>query len=211
MRRNTILFDHDGVLVDTEKWYFEASRQMLERVGVALSREDYLANNAAGRSSWSGAREKGLSEDQIRELKAERNTIYQHALQTEDIEIPGVGDALDDLRQSGCQMAIITTARREDFELIHRHRGIKDFFDFVLCFGDYARPKPQPDPYLAGLERFGASKGQTLVVEDSQRGLRSAVAAGIDCVVVSSEFTQDQDFDQAWAKIDELSKLGELI
>jgi HAD superfamily hydrolase (TIGR01509 family) len=56
--------------------------------------------------------------------------------------------------------------------------------DFVLVREDYKVAKPHPEPYLAGLRRFPAAKVETLVVEDSSRGLNSAVAAGIDCVVV---------------------------
>ena len=57
--------------------------------------------------------------------------------------------------------------------------------------------KPHPEPYLTGLNRFGATKEEALVVEDSSRGLNSAVVAGIDCVVVDNDFTKAQDFSQA--------------
>ena len=64
--------------------------------------------------------------------------------------------------------------------------------DFVLVRDDYELAKPHPEPYLTGLRRFGATTDETLVVEDSSRGLRSAVAAGIDCVVVHNDFTEAQ-------------------
>ena len=69
--------------------------------------------------------------------------------------------------------------------------------DFVLVREDYERAKPHPEPYLTGLKRFGAAKEETLVVEDSLRGLKSAVAAGIDCAIVRNDFTHSPDFSEA--------------
>ncbi len=59
---------------------------------------------------------------------------------------------------------------RADFELIHEKRHIRQFMDFVLVREDYGHAKPHPEPYLTGLKRFGATRGETLVVEDSPEG-----------------------------------------
>lgn len=83
--------------------------------------------------------------------------------------------------------------------------------DFVLCSGEYARSKPHPDPYLEGLGLLGGAKHEAVVVEDSQRGLRSAAAAGIDCVVVYNAFTVGHDFTQATHRIASLRELTELL
>ena len=64
--------------------------------------------------------------------------------------------------------------------------------DFVLTREDYELAKPHPEPYLTGLKRFGATPQETLVVEDSTRGLSSAVAAGIDCAIVHHDFTESR-------------------
>ena len=83
--------------------------------------------------------------------------------------------------------------------------------DFVLVREDYKLAKPHPEPYLTGLKRFGATKEETLVVEDSSRGLNFAVAAGIDCVVVYNDFTRAQDFSHARYRIDTLIELKDII
>ena len=82
---------------------------------------------------------------------------------------------------------------------------------FVLTNGDYPLSKPAPDPYLAALARFDAQADQAIVVEDSERGLRSAVAAGIDCVVVANEFVRGQDFSASTWQIDSLEELPGLL
>jgi HAD superfamily hydrolase (TIGR01509 family) len=81
-----------------------------------------------------------------------------------------------------------------DFEIIHETRPITQFMDFVLVREDYKFAKPHPEPYLTGLKRFGATKEEALVVEDSSRGLSSAVAAGIDCAIVYNDFTKYMTF-----------------
>lgn len=76
---------------------------------------------------------------------------------------------------------------------------------------DYEFTKPHPEPYLTALERFGASKEEALVVEDSNRGLSAAVAAGIDCAIVHNDFTKSHDFSQATYRIEALMELKDII
>ncbi len=83
--------------------------------------------------------------------------------------------------------------------------------EFVLTREDYNHSKPHPEPYLTGLKRLGATATETLVVEDSARGLNSAVAAGIDCAVVHNEFTKSYNFSQATHRIQTLSELKDTI
>ncbi|MCZ6854771.1 MAG: HAD family hydrolase [Gammaproteobacteria bacterium] len=205
-----ILWDHDGVLVDTEPWYFHATKRALEGVGVKLAMDEYLDFMARGQSAWDLARKTGVSETAIHHHKRIRDAYYQHHLKTEDIEIPGVDEVLSGLGNQ-CAMAIVTTAKKADFELIHRTRNIVHYMDFVLMSGDYARSKPAPDPYLAALERFASNREEAVVIEDSQRGLCSAVAAGIDCIVVYNRFTASQNFSGALECINSLAELGDLV
>ncbi len=83
--------------------------------------------------------------------------------------------------------------------------------EFVLVREDYNLAKPHPEPYLTGLKRFGATKEEALVVEDSSRGLNSAVAAGIDCVIVHNDFTKAHDFSRASYRIETLIELKDII
>lgn len=205
-----ILFDHDGVLVDTEFWYFKAGARALADIGVTLDRDVYIQDMQQGLGTWSRARAAGIDEATISRQRVARDRYYQEYLRTEVIEIEGVAEALAELSKY-VHMAIVTTAKRADFDLIHEKRQIVQFMDFVLVREDYRLAKPHPEPYLAGLQRFGATKDETLVVEDSSRGLRSAVAAGIDCAVVDNDFTREQDFSTATYRIAALSKLKDLV
>lgn len=205
-----ILWDHDGVLVDTEYWYFRSTQRALAEMGVHFDRDTYLEFMPRGQTMWDLARQRGISEDVIARHRSNRDAYYQEHLRTEDIEIPGVIEVLKELSQS-FSMAIVTTAKKVDFEIIHRDRTIVSYMDFVLANGDYARSKPAPDPYLKALERFGAQPDKAIVIEDSERGLRSAVAAGIDCVVVENAFTQSQDFSRAIGVLTSIRELSDFL
>ena len=208
--KTTILWDHDGVLVETEPWYYEATRLKMLELGFPLPIDQYLRDMAMGKSAWERAAAAGVPDDEIVARRTERNDLYQHYLRTENIEIEGVETVLEQLGVA-YQMAIVTTAKREDFDLIHRTRNIVTHMDFVLASGDYPRAKPHPDPYLTALERFGVAREETIVVEDSERGLRAAMAAGIDCVVVENEFVRAQDLSGAAYQIESLERLPELL
>lgn len=205
-----ILFDHDGVLVETEHWYYLANKRALALLGVDLRRDDYLVNMANGVSAWEAARVSGMPEPEIRRGRELRNSYYQEYLMTEDIEIDGVLPTLAELAAT-YRMGIVTTSKRPDFALIHEARSILDYMEFSLTLEDYERKKPHPEPYLRGLQRFGAAPEEAVVIEDSARGLKSALAAGIDCIVVANEFTAAHDFSEATARIATFRELPSAI
>ena len=205
-----ILFDHDGVLVDTEFWYYKAGAHALADIGLTLDKDRYLRDMNQGLGTWAQARAAGVDEEAISRQREVRDDYYQEYLRTEAIEIEGVVDTLAELSKY-VRMAIVTTAKRADFDIIHENRHIRQFMDFVLVREDYKLAKPHPEPYLTGLQRLGASEEETLVVEDSARGLNSAVAAGIDCAIVYNDFTKAQNFSRASYRIETLIELKDII
>jgi HAD superfamily hydrolase (TIGR01509 family) len=205
-----ILFDNDGVLVDTEFWYYKAGERALSEIGFTLDKDQYLRDMHQGLGTWIQARAAGIDERAISRQRKVRDEYYQEYLRTEAIEIEGVVDTLAELSKY-VHMAIVTTAKRADFEFIHETRQIRRFMDFTLAREDYKFAKPHPEPYLTGLKRLGATKEETLVVEDSSRGLDSAVAAGIDCAIVYNDFTKKHDFSQASHRIETLTELKGII
>lgn len=205
-----ILFDNDGVLVETENWYFEANKKALKQLDINLQMSEYQEIMARGGTAWEVAINAGITKEIIDKQRVKRDIYYQEFLHTKNLEIPNVKKVLKNLSKKH-KMAIVTTSRRVDFELIHKNRGISDFMQFVLCVEDYERAKPYPDPYLKGLELLKASAKHAIVVEDSQRGLISAVNANIECVIVKNEFTKTHDFSKANYFIDTLEQLETIL
>ncbi|WP_375723409.1 HAD family hydrolase [Arcobacter sp. KX21116] len=204
-----ILFDNDGVLVETEPLYFEASKRALkEFFNVNIQFDDYMKIMTEGNGVWVAAPQ--ASQEEIIIARNQRDIYYQEYLKKEDITIENVHDVLNELSKK-YKMGIVTTSRRVDFEIIHKNRGITDFMDFVLCVEDYPKSKPHPDPYLKGLEKFNAKNDEAIVIEDSERGLIAAHSANIDCAIVHNEFTKTQDFSKAKYKISKLEDILEIL
>jgi HAD superfamily hydrolase (TIGR01509 family) len=194
-----IFWDNDGVLVDTERLYYEATRDALARAGVELREEVYEdLSLRQGRSVFELLSGHGADDDEIARLRAERDAHYLHLLRAPRLVIDGVEDTLRALH-GRLRMGVVTSARKIHFDTIHRASGLVRYFDFVLTREDYERTKPDPEPYLKALERAGLRADECIVIEDTERGLRSATAAGMRCIVIPSALAPSGDFSAAHA------------
>lgn len=214
-----LLFDHDGVLVNTEPLYLQAIQEQLATLGITLRETDYIQNMAVGADPWALARAAGCDEAMVDQLRDARDARYQELLRTRPITIEGVDGLIAELAEH-FQLAIVTTSRDVDFDLIHAPDGqprtsttpdVVRYMDFVLKRSHYQNSKPDPQPYLLALSRFGIEPSQALVIEDSERGLRSAVAAGIDCAVIYHPFTAGQRFAKAKYRFADLGELKQFL
>lgn len=205
-----ILFDNDGVLVDTEKYYFESSRIVLKEVGLVLTPEIFNEISLTkGVGVWEAFRT-SLTDDNIVQLRKKRDTLYRSMLSQKPLLIDGIEAVLAELEER-YRMAIITTAMREDFETIHQRTGLLKHFEFYLTNGDYPLSKPAPDPYLAGIEKMGLPATQGVVVEDTLRGVRSAKKAGLQVIAIPNSFNKNDDFREADFVLDSIKSLPKLI
>jgi HAD superfamily hydrolase (TIGR01509 family) len=203
-----ILWDNDGVLVDTERLFFAATRQVLAGVGVSFTKEMYCEFSLVqGRGPWHLAEERGCSAQDIGRLKNQRNILYSKLLSREPVRIEGAGEILKALCGKYV-MGIVTSSRKDHFDLIHRSSGLLQYVDFVLTGDDYTNYKPHPEPYLLAVEKSGCKKTECLAVEDSERGLTAAVRAGIRCVVIPNALTRNGNFADA-EKV--LKNIGEVL
>jgi len=206
-----ILWDNDGVLVDTERFYFEANRRKLAELGVELTLEMYQQFFLLeSRGAWHLLDGQGYSDEQIEGFKKERNQTYSELIDSGDVVVEGAPETLEQLSKHYF-MAVVTSAYREHFERIHDRSGFKKYFKFVLANGEYGRSKPAPDPYLEALKKSGFQAEECIVVEDSERGLRSAHAAGIDCWIIRTEMTARSDFSFAKREFDNLVQVKEAL
>lgn len=206
----TLFFDNDGVLVDTEHLFFAANRLILEQNGRHLSLAHFADISLRRGQSVIRSLLPSRSDDELNELHRQRDRHYSELLQNESISVPFVEEQLRALRQS-FRMAIVTSSRREHFDIIHSRLNLLSNFDFVLTREDYAAGKPAPDPYLAALRRSGESPDNCLVIEDSPRGLRSALAAGLDCIVIPNRLLDGSDFASACRRINSFGELLPLL
>ena len=201
-----LLWDNDGVLVDTERFFYEVNRDLFREHGIELTEQHfldwYLRDNCG---AWHLI--DGVTPELIVERRAHRDAMYSARLAAEAIvPLAGVGDVL---AYAGARvpMGVVTSARRDHFNVIHAKLDLVRHFQFVLTFEDYSATKPSPEPYLRGLERLGIGAQDCLVVEDSPRGLQAANAAGIACIVLRHELTRSHRFDGAYRVVDSMAEL----
>ena len=210
-RPTAILWDHDGVLVDTEPLYYRANRDALAQAGVELTVENYRQLYLIeARGAWHLAEARGVPPEKIRELRAARDQMYLDMLRQGNFFVPGALELLERLKSSYRQ-AVVTTSHRVHFDAIHNRTRLRELVEFVLVREDYAESKPHPEPYLLALRRLGLPADQCIVIEDSERGLRSACAANLRCWVVQSELTAELPLAQADRRFPTLRELGECL
>ncbi len=207
MAYDYIFWDNDGVLVDTEGLYYQASRDTLARIGFELTVYQFTTISlASGRSVFELAT---ADETLMDELRLWRNQRYSELLVERNLLLPGVKSTLTQLAKHK-KMAIVTSCRRDHFDQIHADTGLRQLFEFILCREDYREAKPDPEPYLLALQHSGREARHCLVIEDSVRGLAAAKAAGLTCWVIPSQQTAGQDFsaaDRILQRVDELPDL----
>ena len=207
----TILWDNDGVLVDTEHLYFRACREALARVEIELSADRYVdlfLKKSEGLFRMTS--EHSLSHNEAEGLRRWRDARYLELLGEGITVIGGVREVLQMLH-GRVQMGIVTGSRRRHFETIHATTDLLSYVDFVLVREDYGESKPDPAPYLEALRRHRLGASECLVVEDSDRGLRAALAAGIRCAVIPQGLTRGLDFRGALRMLESIRELPDLV
>ena len=202
-----ILWDNDGVLVDTEQLFYEANRELFRPLGLELSAQHffdwYLADNCG---AWHLLSPR-LSEAQMEAERSARNVRYAARLAAQHIPaIDGVAEVLAALAPR-LRMGVVTSSNADHFEIIHQRLDLRRHFEFVLTHESYTHSKPSAEPYLLGLTRMGVCADEVLVVEDSPRGLQAATAAGIRCIILRNALTRHHDFPGAWRVVDSMTQV----
>ena len=210
--KHGILWDNDGVLVDTEGLFYHANRSLFAEHDIDLTPELFfdwfLLEN---RGAWHLLEASGMSTDEIGLLRDERNRRYSALLlSSAHLEIDGIKALLTSLHAKA-KMGIVTSSRPDHFHLIHDKLDLLSHFEFVVTDADYVNSKPAPDPYLLGLEKMAITRERCLVIEDSPRGLRSAISAGLNCVVVRNRLSRHFAFDGAYRVVDDNIALAAVI
>ncbi len=209
--KKAIFWDNDGILVDTEKYYYEANRLILEKAGFDLSPSlytDLYLNQAKG--AWHLLDPEKYPAETVQNLKKERDDLYLELLMTKDILVNGIEEVVAPLSEK-YRMAVVTSSRPVHFFAIHARTGLLKYFHFVITPNDYTRFKPDPEPYAIAVTRMGTGPAESIVIEDSRRGLLSAKAAGLECIIVVNELTRASDFSAADVVLEDIRRLTDIL
>jgi HAD superfamily hydrolase (TIGR01509 family) len=211
-----ILFDLDGLLIDSETIYRKISYRMADDFGKEL--HDGIWAKQMGRSPLESLtifrEELGITTHTAQELVDFRNILLDDAFRNSLELLPGAIEILDAFR-GRLSLAIATGSPRKLMELAVDRFGIRDYFDYMLPSDGLTRGKPDPEIYLKTAEAIGINPEECFVLEDSSNGVVSGHRAGCFVIAVPSIYTCNQDFgaaDSIAASLDEASQLiGTLI
>jgi HAD superfamily hydrolase (TIGR01509 family) len=202
-----LLFDFDGLLIDTEGPSYRAWLEVYERHGHELPIDTWSAaiGTIDGFDPVAHLAELGVElDDEALEARRRRDLDLSDA---EDLR-PGVAAYLDDAHARGLCTAIVSSSS-DDW--IGRHlgrRGLLERFDAIVCAnGSVERAKPRPTLYLEALDRLGVTADEGIAFEDSPNGVRAAKAAGLVCVAVPNPVTAPLDLAEADLLVEAFTEL----
>jgi beta-phosphoglucomutase len=213
-----VIFDMDGVLVDTYHAHYRSWLEMAEADGLHFSEEDFAAT--FGRTSreiiahfWGEGRYGDL---QIAELDRRKEAAFRRLIETDFPAMPGVGPLLHSLRDAGFRLAVGSSGPPDNVALVLDRLKARDLFDAVVTGDDVTRGKPDPEVFLIAAKRLNVPPPRCVVVEDAPPGVAAANAGGMASVGLVSTGRKPEDLAAARAVVrllDELSPrmLRELI
>jgi HAD superfamily hydrolase (TIGR01509 family) len=201
-----VIFDLDGVLIDSEGLQYAAYSQVLARYGVRVSTAEYAEHWIAAGCGPEHAIETYHLPLEPARLRVLKNEVYHDLLRERVTLMPGARQALDRLRTKFL-LGVATNSERPQVALVMAHFGIQPFFAVVVTREDYALAKPAPDSYLAAAAGLNVPPRSCLVVEDAHRGIVSAHRAGAAVVAVPNAYTQGTDFSLAAAVVRNLDEI----
>ncbi len=191
-----VIFDLDGVLIDSEPLQYKAYSQVLARFGVTVSVAEYATHWInAGRGPEYAVKQYGLPVDPD-ELRAMKRRVYSEILRQEVTLMPGVVAALTRL-QTRFPLAVATNSNRDEVSFVTDRLGLGPFFSAVIAREDYELAKPDADAFLTAAARLGVAPRSCVVIEDAHKGILAAHRAGTIVVAVPNAFTCDNDFSLA--------------
>lgn len=179
-----VIFDMDGVIIDSEPEHARAAIMVFERYGVDA--------DISYCSSFIGSSTKNMCEDAINrfgmdvsvdELLDEMNRAKKELAQKEGYKpIEGVIEVIKTLYKAGVKLAVASSSSPLEIEDVVKSLGIRKYFNKLVSSSDVEKPKPAPDTFKLALSKLGISEKETIVIEDSEFGVEAAKAAGITCI-----------------------------
>jgi HAD superfamily hydrolase (TIGR01509 family) len=185
-----VLFDMDGVLVDSESFICKAAIMMFSELGIKVLPEDFQPFVGMGENRYLGgvADQHRISVD-IEQVKVRTYEIYQKIVRGKLSPLPGAHEFISKCRNKGLKLALATSADTIKMEVNLKEIGLsRDSFHSVVTGLDVEKKKPFPDIYLKAAECLGLKPIDCLVVEDAESGIESGKAAGCKCLAITSSF-----------------------
>jgi len=196
---DALIFDFDGVIVDSEPVHMATFQQVLRDEGIEMSSEDYYGKylgfddhdcfKAVGSDH-----DRPFSDAEIRRLTEAKTQLVLQEFQTSIKALPGAVELIRKIARTRTPLAICSGSLREEIQVASESIGVRDCFKVIIAAEDVQRGKPDPEGYRLALEQLapfaasGPTAATSVVIEDSPAGIQSAAALGIKVLAVSTSY-----------------------
>lgn len=209
MKYAALIFDFDGLIVDTESPAFDAWSEIYRENGVELKLEEWVQVVGTTYSNFHPVdhleKLTGQKHDKVA-LMTRKEKLKAEICETKPL-MPGVLDRINEAKELGMKIAVVSTSERA-WVVHHLSRfELQDAFDLFVTREDVEKVKPDPEPYLKACSQLDLAPKDCVVVEDSGNGVKAAKAAGATCFVIPNAITKVLDFPEADGRLASLEQL----
>ena len=196
----TVIFDMDGVIIDSEPVYFKIDKQMFEELNIAVSFEEHCTYvGTSSQNMWDAIIKKhGLPDHPGELMRKEYNLYMDYLVNAKDLQpIDGVMELINDLHENNFKLILASSSRMETIDIILKRFKLSDLFIAKVSGSELAHSKPHPEIFLRSAQLVRSEPKECIVIEDSKNGVAAAKAAGMKCIGFLNPSSGDQDLKSA--------------
>ena len=207
----TVIFDMDGVIVDTEPVHRYAYFKQFVELDIQVTEEMYTSfTGFSTRNTFQKVKETFGLEHEVEDLIQRKRTIFNDAFDSKkDLELlDGVRELIEDLHQNGIQLILASSASKVTIARVFNRFGLDPYFTHKVSGEDFPQSKPHPAIFEYAATLSIAPKERCIIIEDSTNGIKAAKAAGIFCVGYNSLHSEAQDLSAADVIVNDFKELN---